>query len=79
MAERLPPNYSAENIRSPDFTAAKTHIVTLDKGDCIYIPAYWWYQIEASAEEATLTVTHWYDISSTWVELIFNGIEENIL
>ena len=53
--------------------------MTLDKGDCIYIPAYWWYQIEASAAETTLTVTHWYDIGSTWVELIFNGIEQNLL
>ena len=57
------------------------NVLTIDtyEGQCLYIPAGWWYQIEASDEETTLTVTHWYDISSTWVELIFNGIEQNKL
>ena len=70
---------SGIDLRDERFTGAKVHIVALDKGDCIYIPAFWWYQIEASAAETTLTVTHWYDIGSTWVELIFNGIEQNLL
>ena len=71
-------NHKKNAERIPD---ASVDVLTVDiaQGQCLYIPAGWWYQIEASAEETTLTVTHWYDIGSTWVELIFNGIEQGLL
>ena len=59
------------------FPDSPIDILTIDvaEGQCIFIPAGWWYQIEGDKNDKSLTVTHWYDIGSTWLELIFNGIE----
>ena len=51
----------------------------LTAGDCIYIPAYWWYQLEISDDYKTLVVTHWYDVASTWLKMVMTGIENDIL
>lgn len=51
----------------------------LTAGDCIYIPAYWWYQLEISDDSNTLVVTHWYDVASTWLKMVMTGIENDIL
>jgi len=41
--EELPDRYSPINLSDTAFKAAKVHILTLSPGDCIYVPAYWWY------------------------------------
>lgn len=66
--------------------------MTLEAGDCIYIPSYWWYQLEVPVEpqdehniqqsyqpDNSLIVTYWYDSTSTWLDLVMHGISNNIL
>ena len=77
--EVLPPWFSPIELTNEDFKDAKVHIITLLKGDCMYIPAYWWYQIEGPPDDLSLTVSYWYDVGSSWMRLIFDGIENNAL
>ena len=63
-----------EDARVYDNSPIDVLTIDVGEGQCIFIPAGWWYQIEADTNDRALTVTHWYDIGSTWIELIFNGI-----
>jgi len=49
----------------------------LRDGDCLYLPAYWWYQIE-TAPVTTIVLTYWYTVASEWLKLMFYGLEENM-
>jgi Cupin-like domain len=65
--------------------------MTLAAGDCIYIPSYWWYQLEVPTEpreantsqssvpENSLIVTYWYNSTSSWLDLVMHGVSNNIL
>jgi hypothetical protein len=46
----LPSNYSPVDFFNPDysqhddFRSATVFDIVLKDGDCLYLPAYWWYQ-----------------------------------
>jgi hypothetical protein len=47
----IPPNYSFKDlvtakVREEHFRFFKVLNVQLKAGDCLYIPAYWWYQTQ---------------------------------
>ena len=47
----IPPNYSFKDlatakVREEHYRFFKVLIVHVKAGDCIHIPAYWWYQIQ---------------------------------
>ncbi len=75
----MPKNISPHNLNSAKFTDAKVHQVHLGPGDCMYVPNYWWVQVSSSETELTVGVTHWYEVSSTWVDLIMKGIRSGSL
>lgn len=76
--ERSYKTHSPININE-GLEGTRTHSMELMAGDCIYIPAYWWYQLEISDDSNTLVVTHWYDVASTWLKMLMTGIENDIL
>ena len=39
----VPETISGVDLRDVNWKDAKVHILTLDKGDCVYIPNFWWY------------------------------------
>jgi hypothetical protein len=43
------------------------------------MPAYWWYQMETEPEDTTTVVTFWYEVSSTWMKMLFEGIQNDKL
>jgi mannose-6-phosphate isomerase-like protein (cupin superfamily) len=49
----------------------------MEQGDCIYIPAYWWHQIETPANKPTIALSYWYEVSSEWLKIVFQGLENN--
>ena len=53
---------------------AQSIVHTLYPGQCIYIPAGWWYQVEKSNEDTSTVVTFWYDMKSSWLSMLFEGI-----
>lgn len=49
---------------------SRVHEMILDKGDCVFIPAYWWTQVVLPEElpgDGAVVVTHYYDVASTWL------------
>ena len=48
-AEAIPNNYSPVNFdypdlkRFPEFSKANVLRVTVDEGDCLFLPALWWH------------------------------------
>ena len=62
--------------------------VTLEQGDCIYVPAYYFvqtktvdddnYEPEYNGKNAqTVLISHWYESHSALVDMVFDGIEDN--
>ena len=75
----LPPNYSPTDLFNENFRDAKVHLITLQPGDCLYIPSYWWSQTLSASDKTSITVTHWYESSSSWADLIMKGITDKTL
>jgi len=50
----------------------------VEKGDCLYLPDYWWVQNETQSEESTW-ITFGYETSSKLTDLLFAGIDEGML
>lgn len=75
----LPPQYSPQDLFDEGWNEAKVHLVTLMAGDCLYVPAHWWVQTASSLEERTIVVNHWYESSSSWADIIMDGISANKL
>ena len=44
------PNVSPLDLTKAQLRESKIHEMTLAGGDCIYIPSYWWYQLEVPSE-----------------------------
>ena len=80
-AGRSRPDVSAVNFSNPNldrfesFRLATSYNVELEEGDCVYIPAYWWQQID-SVPERSIGVTFVYPAGSDWIKMIFHGLEE---
>jgi hypothetical protein len=58
---------------------AQSVIKTLEPNQCLYIPAGWWYQIETEPSDTTTVVTFWYDMASSWLQMLFEGIQNDKL
>ena len=54
-------------------------VITLEPGDCLYVPAYFYVQSKTLGAEKnlgdTLMVTHKYESHSRMVDMVFDGIE----
>lgn len=52
----LPDNYSPLEFfdpdyeKYPDFKYARVHSAKIEPGDCLFVPAYYWHQVESSPE-----------------------------
>lgn len=82
--EPMPPNYSHLDI-TEGLEGTRVHMMTLSKGDCVFVPSFWWYQVEVPKTEKgkkkrhALIVKYEYDVSSTWIDLVMYGINNGIL
>ena len=75
----LPNDFSPVDLFDEGFRDAKVHEITLSPGDCLYVPSHWWHQRRSSDEQRTLVVNHWYDSSSSWADLVIEGLNEGKL
>jgi hypothetical protein len=75
------PNYSAINFfkaeygRFPNFREAHRLYITLSKGDCLYLPAYWWFSTKTEEGKHFAYVKFEYKSHSRWVDYIIKGLE----
>jgi hypothetical protein len=78
-----PPNFSPVNFfkaeygRFPEFKKVNRMYVNLEKGDCLYIPAFWWYMTKTDENVHFITVSALFKSHSRLVEDIVHGIEVN--
>jgi len=84
----MPPNYSPVDFKTPDlqkypmFRKAKVDRVPLEAGDCIFLPAYYWHQVESFPTEdnkPVIAVNHWYESSQKIVDHVFTALENNLV
>ena len=53
----------------------------LEAGDCLYVPAYYYVQSETTTKDGygrTVLLTHHYESHSRMIDIIFEGIENEI-
>ena len=50
----------------------------LEKGDCIFIPSYWWHQLN-TYNEPNLSVAFYFKSNSRYLDVIVKGIEEDLI
>lgn len=95
MVVNLDPNESPINLFNPNFekfpTVAQIKTVykeTLTPGDCIYIPAFYFYQMKGYAQyqpfkgdikPAAITVAMKYKAHSRLLEAFYDAIESGVL
>jgi hypothetical protein len=75
-----PKNYSPVDFQSPDlsqfplFAQATVYEADIQAGDCLFLPALWWHQVN-SAPSRTIAVNHWWQAHSlavsSWNEHAF--------
>ena len=91
----LEPNESPVNLFKPDFDTYpnvqfvnKLYKEFLSPGDCIYVPAFYFYQIAGEAESqpangkhkpAAIIASLFYEAHSDLLLAFYNAIEEHIL
>ena len=49
----------------------------LEKGSCVYVPAYYWYQMEAKKD--SMYMTFQYESSSRMVDMLIRGVDNGIV
>ena len=89
--EDLAPEHIPEDINFFKFDEAKAEKYPLfaevqeyllfgrvEKGDCIYIPAFWWIQNQTESKESTY-MTFGYETSNMLAHLLFTAIDHGIL
>lgn len=64
------------DLNDGSFHDTRVHSVQMHPGDCVYIPAYWFQQLQTE-KEAVVAVTYTYESSSTWLTLIEEGIKQS--
>lgn len=80
-----PMNYSPINFfkgefdKYPLFKEANRIHITLSKGDCMYVPAFWWRNCKSPKEKEFKYISMKYEGISRIVKAIFNGIENKEL
>ena len=53
------PCTSEAAARFPAFAEAPYVDVTVERGDILYLPAFWWHDVQGGAER-NITVNYWY-------------------
>lgn len=75
------PGYSAVNFfkveygRFPNFRSANRLYISLSEGDCIYLPAFWWYASKTSENIPFMSVTGMFESHSRFAEEVLLGID----
>lgn len=72
-------NFFDPNIKLyPNMEPVLKHIldVTLEQGDCLYVPELYYYQSRTVHDETTMILLH-YESSSKLTNLLNIGIEQN--
>ena len=79
-----PPNIAGISFYNPDMgrfpnsgNLFKIYFI-LEKGDCLFIPAYWWYQVDTYNEPNTY-INFYFASHSRYVDIIMKGIEEDMI
>ena len=49
----------------------------LEKGSCVYVPAYYWYQMEAKKD--SMYMAFQYESSSRMVDMLIRGVDNGIV
>jgi hypothetical protein len=76
-----PPNFSAVNFfkgeygRFPNFRFSHRLYITLSEGDCIFIPAYWWFSIKTEINKHFSFLKFQFKTHSRWGHNIIRGLE----
>lgn len=81
--------FSEVNALNPSTSVVNFNEVTLDRGDCIYVPAYYYVQsktvssgqyepeLNINGSDDSLIITHLYESHSAMVDLVFEGLTDN--
>ena len=69
------PFFKGEFGRFPLFKKADRIHVTINEGDCMYIPAFWWRSIQTKQEKEFKYITLKYESNSRYLQQLFMGIE----
>ena len=78
------PNLSGINFYYPDLNRFPNSgglfkiFFILEKGDCLFIPSYWWHQFN-SYNEPSLSVSFYFKTNSRYLDIIVKGIEEDLI
>jgi hypothetical protein len=76
------PNNASPIDLSQGISHTRVHSVALDKGDCVYVPPFWWYQVETPEQETNqinAIVKYTYVESTTWVDMLMYGMENGLI
>ncbi|KAI8149323.1 putative pla2g4b [Fennellomyces sp. T-0311] len=65
--------------RFPRFKHAKPIIVTVEKGDMLYLPALWFHQVLQHGDEGVIAINAWYDMDYRNVLYPSIGLFRNLL
>jgi hypothetical protein len=77
------PNFSAVNFfkteygRFPNFRNCHRLFITLSKGDCLYVPAYWWFSTKSPNDKQFSYIKFEFKSHSRWVDYILRGMEND--
>ena len=52
---------------------------TVEAGDCIFVPAQYWYQSQTKGEKKTIMINYGFQPHSELFNIFFNGVDEHIL
>jgi hypothetical protein len=80
----LPDNYSPIEFVKPDydkyplFRLARIKTIHIAAGDCLYMPAYWWHQVESSPG-VSIGVATWYGTSHISMDVMQYGMQGHLI
>ena len=81
---QMPENFSPVDFRNPDyrqypnFNSAHKYAKTLKEGDCLYVPAYWFQQLDSAKGEVAAVVFE-YKVVFDFVGTVFQGLEQHLI
>ena len=77
-----PTNLAGISLYSPDMgkfpnsgNLYKIYFI-VEKGDCLFIPAYWWFQID-TYNEPNLYVKLFFETHSRYLDILMKGVEDD--
>jgi hypothetical protein len=80
-----PPDYSAVNFflaeygRFPNFRKSNRLFINLTEGDCLFLPAFWWYSLKTFENNHYAFVRFNFSPHSRWAYEIIRGLENEEL